>query len=154
MRSLVFGGGDAVTDIPDEWVSTVEDNGNVVINPPDQDVAFLWLSAVSWEMPPGSGFSPAEFILQKAESRTDARIERYADCVVFCFVEERIQDGHHLDVHHLQIAPMRATDGFCVTACLTLSVLQSARGSEFVRHILDTTWSIAKRVTFTYERVA
>ncbi len=154
MRSLIFGQGDAVTAIPDDWVSTVKDNGNVVINPPDQEIAFLWLSTVSWEMPPGSGFSPAEFILQKTESRANARIERYADCFVVCFVEECIEDGHHLDVHHLQIAPTRATDRFCVTAFLTLSVLQSERGSEFVRHILDTTWLIARRVTFTYERVA
>jgi len=44
MRSLDFGQGDAATEIPDDWVSSVDERGTAVANRPDQDAVFLWLS--------------------------------------------------------------------------------------------------------------
>lgn len=154
MRSLDFGQGDAATEIPGDWVSSVDERGTTIANPPDQDVAFLWLSTLSWEMPATPDFSPADYFLQRPDAEPVLRTEERDDAVITYSVDERVEDGVTFESHQFQVLPKRAVDGLAIAAFLTLSVRRDEDARPFIQQALDDTWSIARRVTFSHERAA
>ncbi len=153
MRTIIFGGGDAQAEIPPTWLSGVKDNGAVVVYPPDQDTAFLWLSTLSWRNSDRPDFSPAgEYLLE--EKSPNARIETHQHAIIAYTLEESEEDGLRLDSHQLRVLPKRAADCSSIVAYLTLSVKHDTAVSQIVLQIIEDTRSVARTVVFNYEAVA
>lgn len=150
MSTIIFGGGNAQADIPDTWLSQVQENGAVVVGPPEQDIAYLWLSVLSWDRP---DFSPAGDFLSREESAT-TRVETRQDAIIAYSVESSVEDGLPLDSHQFQVLPKRAIASHSMIAFLTLSVKHDATASQFVQQTIEDTWAVARTVVFKYETVA
>lgn len=149
MSTIIFGGGDAQANVPNTWLQRVQDNGAVVVSPPEQEIAYLWLSALSWDTPNRPDFSPAEDYLSN-ESSAAARVETRQDAIIAYSVQRSVENGVQLDSHEFQVRPKRAVAAHSIVAFLTLSVTHDDSASEFVRQMIEDTWSIARTVVFNY----
>jgi hypothetical protein len=153
MSTIIFGRGGAQANIPETWLHQIRDNGEVVVGPPEQDIAFLWLSTLSWDTPDRPDFSPAGDYLSR-ESSAAARIETRQDAIIAYAVRCSVEDGMQLASHQFQVIPKRAVDAHSIVAFLTLSVKHDGSVLESVRQMIEDTWSIARTVVFNYKTVA
>jgi hypothetical protein len=153
MRTIIFGGGDAQADIPDNWVAQVQPNGALVVSPPEQDDAFLWLSTLSWDTPDRPDFSPAGDYLTREDSPS-ARLEVRPDVIIAYTVEDAVEDGMRLDSHQYQVLPKRAVHGHSIVAFLTLSVKHESADSQVIRQMVEAVWSVARSTVFKNETEA
>lgn len=154
MRKLEIGNGDAVTEIPDDWESSVNENSTIVTNPPGQDTAFLWLSTVSWEMPANPNFNPADDFFRRPEAKLVIRIEQLGETVVAYTVKQTFKDGVAFKSHQFRVLPTRPAGGFALVAFLTLSVRCDDGLEDFVQHVLEDTWEIARKIRFNFKPAA
>src|SRR5437868_5221059 len=97
MRMLRFGEG--VTEIPDDWRTKVDAQGVTVAAPPGQNVAFLWLSTLSWETPDRPGFNPAEDFLRRPDAPQPAKTEDRRDFIIVYSNEV----GPKLETHSFRV---------------------------------------------------
>jgi hypothetical protein len=149
VRTILFGEGTAQTTIPDDWHLKSTPRG-VVTAAPKQNVAFLWLSTISWQMPEPD-FSPASYALQTEEGKVGVRSEHHPDFVILYSAGEGDEKGMKLDVHQFKIAPKRAVNGRCAMAFVTLSVKREGKDLPVARESLDAAWAAARGVAFNYD---
>src|SRR5260221_9558686 len=140
MRMLKFGEG--MTEIPGGWRSKVDRQGVTVAAPPGQDVAFLWLSTLSWETPDRPGFNPAEDFLDRADAPQPARTEDRGNFIIAYFIE----NGPKLETHSFRVLPKRAFRTRSASAIFTLSVKSEARSLPIAQQAIQQAWEIARKV--------
>ena len=145
MRKLHFG--EAETELPDNWRSKLDRNGVTMAAPPNQNVAFLWLSSVSWETPDRPGFNPAEDFFASAPTPEPTRTEDTGDSILAQFVEEDAR----FETHTFRVLPKRPFGTRCASAILTLSIKRNGLGSPVAQDALQQTWEIVRKVRFSHD---
>ena len=112
--------------------------------PPNQTIAFLWMSTISWETPDQSGSNPADDFFSRADSPQPVKTEDRDDFVIAYFIDA----DPKFETHTFRVLPKKAFQTRCASAILTLSIKAGSRSLPIAHHAVHETWEIARKVRF------